>query len=78
MRLAVALLADRNGVIDIDLPISGSLNDPQFSSAPLIFKAIVNLIAKAATAPFALLTGGVGGGGGGESSAIEFAPAARR
>ena len=31
VRLAVALLADRNGVIDIDLPLSGSINDPQFS-----------------------------------------------
>ena len=58
VRLAVALLADRNGVIDVDLPLSGSLNDPQFSIGPLIFKAIVNLIAKAAVAPFALLTGG--------------------
>ena len=71
VRLAVALLADRNGVIDVDLPLSGSLNDPQFSVGPLIFKAIVNLIAKAATAPFALLTGGLGGGSG-ESSAIVF------
>ena len=73
VRLAVALLADRNGVIDIDFPISGSLNDPQFSLGPLILKAIVNLIAKAATAPFALLTGGLGGGGG-DSSTIAFAP----
>ncbi len=73
VRLAVALLADRNGVIDIDFPVSGSLNDPQFSIGPLIFKAIVNLIVKAATAPFALLTGGLGGGSG-ESSAIAFAP----
>lgn len=73
VRLAVALLADRNGVIDIDFPISGSLNDPQFSLGPLILKAIVNLIAKAATAPFALLTGGLGGGSG-DSSTITFAP----
>ncbi|MEJ7686265.1 MAG: DUF748 domain-containing protein [Variovorax sp.] len=73
VRLAVALLADRNGVIDIDFPVSGSLNDPQFSIGPLIFKAIVNLIVKAAAAPFALLTGGLGGGSG-ESSAIAFAP----
>ncbi|MBO9650323.1 MAG: DUF748 domain-containing protein [Variovorax sp.] len=71
VRLAVALLADRNGVIDVDLPLRGSINDPEFSVGPLILKAIVNLIAKAATAPFALLTGG---GGGGESSAITFAP----
>ncbi|KWT84366.1 MULTISPECIES: DUF748 domain-containing protein [unclassified Variovorax] len=73
VRLAVALLADRNGVIDIDFPIRGSLNDPQFSLGPLILKAIVNLIVKAATAPFALLTGGLGGGGG-DSSTIAFAP----
>ncbi|CAN7395172.1 DUF748 domain-containing protein [Variovorax sp. LjRoot84] len=73
VRLAVALLADRNGVIDIDFPVSGSLNDPQFSLGPLIFKAIVNLIVKAATSPFSLLTGGLGGGSG-ESSAITFAP----
>ncbi len=72
VRLAVALLADRNGVIDVDLPLRGSINDPQFSIGPLILKAIVNLIAKAATAPFALLTGGAGGGG--ESSDIVFAP----
>ncbi|OUM00351.1 DUF748 domain-containing protein [Variovorax sp. JS1663] len=73
VRLAVALLADRNGVIDIDFPISGSLNDPQFSIGPLILKAIVNLIVKAATAPFALLTGGLGGGSG-DSSTVAFAP----
>jgi len=71
VRLAVALLADRNGVINVDLPLTGSLNDPQFSVGPLIFKAIVNLIAKAAVAPFALLTGGFGGDGG-ESSVIAF------
>lgn len=70
VRLAVALLADRNGVIDVDLPLRGSINDPEFSIGPLILKAIVNLIAKAATAPFALLTGGSGGG---ESSSIVFA-----
>jgi hypothetical protein len=73
VRLAVALLADRNGVIDIDLPLRGSINDPQFSIGPLILKAIVNLLAKAVTAPFALLTGGFGGGGG-DSSTIAFAP----
>jgi len=71
VRLAVALLADRNGVIDVDLPLSGSLNDPQFSIGPLIFKAVVNLIVKAATAPFNLLTGGLGGGSS-ESSTITF------
>ena len=74
VKLAVALLADRNGVIDVDLPLTGSLNDPQFSVGALIFKALGNLIVKAVTAPFSLLTGGFGGGGAGETSAIAFAP----
>jgi hypothetical protein len=73
VRLAVALLADRNGVIDIDLPVSGSLNDPQFSLGPVIFKVIVNLIVKAITAPFSLLAGAFGGGGD-ELSIVNFSP----
>ncbi|MEO5658636.1 MAG: DUF748 domain-containing protein, partial [Polaromonas sp.] len=63
VKLAVALLADRNGVIDLDLPISGSLNDPQFSLGPVIGKVILNVIAKAITAPFSLLARALGGGG---------------
>ena len=73
VKLAVALLADRNGVIDIDLPISGSLNDPQFSLGPIIFKVIVNLVVKAITAPFSLLASAFGGGGD-ELSMVVFAP----
>lgn len=61
VRLAVALLADRNGVIDVDLPISGSLNDPQFSLGGVILKVIGNLIMKAVTAPFSLLANAFGG-----------------
>jgi uncharacterized protein involved in outer membrane biogenesis len=56
--LAVALLKDRNGVIDINLPISGSINDPQFSVFGIVLKIIGNLLVKALTAPFALLAGG--------------------
>lgn len=72
VRLAVALLADRNGVIDLDLPVSGSLNDPQFRLAPVIFKIIGNLIMKAITSPFSLLSGAFGGGS--ESGVVAFAP----
>lgn len=71
VRLAVALLKDRNGVIDINLPISGSLSDPQFSLGGLIFKVIVNLIGKVLTAPFALLGGGAGGD---RLDMVEFVP----
>ena len=53
--LAVALLRDRNGVIDINLPISGSLDDPQFSVGGIIVRVFINLIGKAITSPFALL-----------------------
>lgn len=74
VRLAVALLKDRNGVIDINLPISGSLNDPQFSVGGIVVKLIGNLLLKAVTSPFALLTGGGGGSGGPDLSAIEFKP----
>ena len=44
--LAVALLKDRNGVIDINLPVSGTLDDPQFSLGPIIWQVIGNLIAR--------------------------------
>jgi len=68
--LAVALLKDRHGVIDIDLPVSGSLNDPQFSIGGIIWKVILNLLTKALTAPFALLAGG----GSEDLSLVEFRP----
>jgi uncharacterized protein involved in outer membrane biogenesis len=61
--LAIALLKDRNGVIDIDLPISGTLDDPQFSIGGVILKALGNLITRIVTAPFTLLANLVGGGG---------------
>jgi outer membrane protein OmpA-like peptidoglycan-associated protein len=71
VRLAVSLLKDRNGVIMLDLPVSGSLDDPQFSVWGTIVQVLTNLIAKAATAPFALI-GAALGGGGEEMSSVEF------
>lgn len=73
VRLAAALLADRNGVIDLDLPISGSLNDPQFSLAPVILRAVGSLVLKAVTSPFTLLANAFGGGSA-EQGAVAFAP----
>jgi hypothetical protein len=70
VQLAVALLKDRHGVIDINLPVSGSLNDPEFSIGGIIVKLIVNLLVKAITAPFALLAGG----GGEELNQVDFVP----
>lgn len=76
VKLAVALLADSNGVIDIDLPISGSLNDPQFSIGSLVWKVVTNLIGKAITAPFSLIANALGGGGAATDalSNVVFAP----
>jgi outer membrane protein OmpA-like peptidoglycan-associated protein len=68
---AVALLKDRNGVIDVNVPISGTVNDPKFSVGGIIWQVIVNLITKAVTAPFSLLTGGAGGN---EQNQVEFVP----
>jgi len=62
LKIAVALLKDRNGVIDLDLPMSGSLDDPKFRIGPIVWKMFVNLITKVATAPFALLGHLFGGG----------------
>lgn len=70
VRLAVSLLTDRNGVIDINLPVSGSINDPQFSVFGIVLKVIGNLLVKALTAPFSLLAGG----GTEDLSVIEFVP----
>jgi len=55
LKLAVALLKDRNGVIDLELPLTGSLDDPQFRVGPLIWKAFVGLLGKIVTSPFTLL-----------------------
>ncbi len=58
--LALALLTDSNGVIDMDVPVSGDVNDPDFGLGSVIATAFVNLITKAVTAPFTLLANLVG------------------
>jgi hypothetical protein len=62
VRLAVSLLKNREGEIDINLPISGSLDDPQFSVGGLVVKMLVNLLTKAAISPFALIGAMLGNG----------------
>jgi hypothetical protein len=68
--LAVALLKDRNGVIDVNLPISGSLDDPQFSVGGIVLQLVLNIITRAVTSPFTLLASAFGGGE--ELSYVEF------
>jgi hypothetical protein len=72
LKLAVALLKDRNGVIDLGLPVTGDLDDPKFRVGPIIWKAFVNLLGNIATSPFKLIGGLFGGGE--EVNLIDFAP----
>ena len=62
VQLAVSLLKNSRGEIDLHLPVSGTLDDPQFSVFGLVLKMFVNLIGKAITSPFALLGSALGGG----------------
>lgn len=71
VQFALSLLKDRNGVIDVELPISGSIDDPQFSVGGIILRLIGNLIVKAVTSPFSLLTG-LAGGSSAQLSQIPF------
>ena len=60
--LTVAILQDSDGRIDLGLPVSGDLDDPEFSYGSIIFKAIVNVLTKIVTAPFRALGALLGGG----------------
>ena len=76
VQLAVTLLADRNGVIDLSLPVTGALDDPQFSIAGVVWQAFTNIISKALTAPFTLLGNIFSGGGEDSAPILNFAPGA--
>jgi hypothetical protein len=55
VKFATSLLKDRNGVINLDVPVGGTLDDPTFRIGPIVWQIIKNIIVKAVTAPFALL-----------------------
>ncbi len=78
IQLAISLLKDDQGRIDIALPISGSLDDPQFDYGGLIRKAIGNLITRIVTAPFRALASLFGGGNQDEVGSITFEPGQSR
>jgi hypothetical protein len=73
VRLAIAILKDRNGQILLDVPVEGSLDDPQFRIGKVVMHTLLNILVKAATSPFSLL-GAAFGGGGQELSYQDFAP----
>ena len=74
VKLAVALLKNAQGQIDVHVPVSGSLDDPHFSVGGLVWQAFVHLIGRAVTSPFRLLGAAFGGGGDKDLGQVAFAP----
>lgn len=74
LKLAIALLKDVDGKISIELPVTGDLNNPQFSIMPIVWQTLRNLIVKAAAAPFKMIGGLVSGGGSEDLGTVSFAP----
>ncbi|CAM3707744.1 DUF748 domain-containing protein [Parendozoicomonas haliclonae] len=73
LKLAIALLTNSEGVIDVDLPVTGDLNDPKFEIGPVIRMAIVNFLTNIITAPFNFLASLVSGNPD-EMSSVAFQP----
>jgi uncharacterized protein involved in outer membrane biogenesis len=73
VRLGLAILRDRKGVIAFDLPVEGSLDDPNVKYGKLVWKAIFGLLGKIATAPFAMI-GSLFGSDAGDLSSLAFGP----
>jgi outer membrane protein OmpA-like peptidoglycan-associated protein len=77
LELAIAILKDSDGRIDLGLPVSGSMDDPQFSYGALIWKAFTTLLTKIVTAPFRAL-GSMFGISGEKLESINFDPGSDR
>jgi hypothetical protein len=73
MGLALAVLTDRHGVMKLDVPIEGNLDDPDFKLGRIVWQAILNVLGKVALAPFAALGRLVGGGDDAKLDTVEFA-----
>ena len=74
IKLAIALLKDTNGTISIDLPLTGDLNNPQFSVMPIVWQTLRNLVLRAVQAPFKFIGGLISGGGAEDLGTVSFAP----
>ncbi len=70
VKLGIALLKNRKGEIDLDVPVTGEIDDPEFSVGYFVLKVIGNIIEKAVTAPFSFI--GSIFGGGEELGYVEF------
>ncbi|MEC4878849.1 DUF748 domain-containing protein [Pseudomonas sp. NC26] len=74
IRLAVALLKDTEGKISIELPVTGDLNNPQFSVMPIVWQTLRNLVLRAAQAPFKFIGGLIAGGDSQDLGNVAFTP----
>ena len=74
IKLAIALLKDTDGTISIDLPLTGDLNNPQFSVMPIVWQTLRNLVLRAVQAPFKFIGGLINGGGSEDLGTVSFAP----
>jgi Domain of Unknown Function (DUF748) len=72
LELAIALLKDSDGKIKLDVPLTGSLEDPKFSVGGIIVDALVNVLTKIVTSPFTAIASLVGSDE--DLSNIGFAP----
>jgi hypothetical protein len=70
--LAIAILSDSQGVIDLAIPVRGNVDQPEFSYGALVWQALTNVITRIATAPFRALAGLFGGGGSENVDAVAF------
>jgi hypothetical protein len=73
VRLAIALLQDPNGVILLDVPVEGNLDDPEFRIGRVVLHTLVNIVKKLVTSPFSALAA-LAGGGKEDLSLVEFTP----
>lgn len=80
VKLGLALLRNRNGIIEVNLPISGDLSNPEFSFGQVVMQAFVNLLAKAAVSPFSMLgsIADLAGFNGEELGKVSFVPGSLR
>ena len=74
LKLAIALLKDTDGRISIELPVTGDLNNPQFSVMPIVWQTLRNLVMRAAQAPFKFIGGLISGGGAEDLGTVSFVP----
>jgi hypothetical protein len=78
MGLALAVLTDRNGVMLLDVPIEGNIDDPSFRLGRVIWRAVLNVLGKVATAPFTAIAALVGAGGDAKLDVVDFAAGSAR